>query len=214
MMLEERFCLVSQRNAAKSGEFVLHVPLTSCLCDSQRWLWLFAGSIGGSIVHAFNGWRNAPSGKALSMMIGQVRARSPMTGGNFAVWGGLFSIFDCSLAAIRRTEDAWNPIASGGLTGAVLAARAGPKAMLRSAVIGAVLLAVIEGASVFLQRRIGEWQKATARKQYEAIHGRPMDEDALTDKLEPPIPPPVWHGDAMATDPTSGGQFDFGIDRA
>lgn len=167
------------------------------------------GSIGGSVFHAFSGWRNAPSGKALAMAIGQVRARSPVTGGNFAVWGGLFSIFDCSLAAIRRTEDAWNPIMSGGLTGAVLAARAGPKAMARSAVIGAVLLAIIEGASVFLQRRIAEWQKAAAKKQYEAIHGRPLDEDALTDKLEPPLPPPVWHGDAGSTDPSSLGGLDL-----
>jgi import inner membrane translocase subunit TIM17 len=172
-----------------------------------------AGSIGGSVLHSFNGWRNAPKGKALAMMIGQVRARSPMTGGNFAVWGGLFSIFDCSLAAIRRTEDAWNPIAAGGLTGAVLAVRAGPKAMVRSAVIGAVLLAIIEGASVFLQRRIAEWQKASARKQYEAIHGRPMDEEALTDKLEPPIAPPVWHGDAAGTDPSSMDQLNISVDR-
>ena len=173
-----------------------------------------AGSIGGSIVHAFKGWRNAPKGKAIVMAFNQVRARSPVTGGNFAIWGGLFSIFDCSLTAIRRTEDAWNAIASGGMTGAVLAARAGPRAMVRSAAVGAVLLAVIEGASVFLQRRIAEWQKASAKKQYEAIHGRPLDEDALVDKLEPPVPPPVWHGDAGSTDPTTVAGIDLGMDRA
>jgi len=180
----------------------------------ERALAILAGCVGGSIVHTFKGWRNAPKGKALRMALSQVRARSPVTGGNFAIWGGLFSIFDCSLAAVRRTEDAWNAIASGGLTGAVLAARAGPRAMARSAAIGAVLLAVIEGASVFLQRRIAEWQKASAKKQYEAIHGRPLDEDQLVDKLEPPIKPPVWHGDAAATDPSSLAGLNVGMDRA
>jgi mitochondrial import inner membrane translocase subunit TIM17 len=188
MMWEGPFCWVS----------VARRPEWESCTDS-----FLAGCIGGSVVHSFKGWRNAPKGKALSMAISQVRARSPVTGGNFAVWGGLFSIFDCSLAAVRHTEDAWNAIASGGMTGAVLAARAGPKAMARAAVIGAVLLAVIEGASLFLQRRIGEWQKSMAKKQYEAIYGRPLDEEALVDKLEPPIPPPTWHGDSGATDPTS-----------
>ena len=43
--------------------------------------------------------------------------------GNFGVWGGLFSTFECSLVAIRRKEDPWNAITSGALTGAVLSAR-------------------------------------------------------------------------------------------
>lgn len=43
--------------------------------------------------------------------------------GNFAVWGGLFSVFDCTLARVRRTEDAWNAIISGALTGGLLAMR-------------------------------------------------------------------------------------------
>ena len=43
--------------------------------------------------------------------------------GNFAVWGGLFSTFDCMLLGIRRKEDPWNAIGSGAITGAVLAAR-------------------------------------------------------------------------------------------
>lgn len=43
--------------------------------------------------------------------------------GNFAVWGGLFSTFDCCLIKLRNKEDPWNSIGSGALTGAVLAAR-------------------------------------------------------------------------------------------
>lgn len=43
--------------------------------------------------------------------------------GNFAVWGGLFSTFDCCLMGLRGKEDPFNSIGSGAITGAVLAAR-------------------------------------------------------------------------------------------
>ena len=43
--------------------------------------------------------------------------------GNFAVWGGMFSTFDCCLMYARGKEDPWNSIGSGALTGAVLMAR-------------------------------------------------------------------------------------------
>ncbi len=43
--------------------------------------------------------------------------------GNFAIWGGMYSTFDCTLIAIRDKEDPWNSIGSGAMTGAVLAAR-------------------------------------------------------------------------------------------
>ena len=52
------------------------------------------------------------------------------------MWGGLFSTFDCALIAIRNKEDPWNAIGSGAITGAVLAARRGPKASLGAAVAG------------------------------------------------------------------------------
>jgi len=46
-----------------------------------------------------------------------------VTGGNFGVWGGMFSTFDCAIKGWRQKEDAWNAIASGFLTGGCLAAR-------------------------------------------------------------------------------------------
>ncbi len=52
-----------------------------------------------------------------------MKARAPVLGGNFAVWGGMFSTFDCSFAAIRQREDPWNSIMSGALTGGCLALR-------------------------------------------------------------------------------------------
>merc|ERR1719424_878746 len=85
-----------------------------------------------------------------------VKARVPVIGGNFAVWGGLFSAFDCTLVAIHKKEDPWNSIASGTLTGGVLAARGGWRAASRSAAVGGVLLAMIEGLNIFLTKMLAE----------------------------------------------------------
>lgn len=61
-------------------------------------------------------------------------------GGSFAVWGGLFASFDCTLMYVRQREDHWNAIAAGALTGGVLSARMGANAAFRSAVMGGVIL--------------------------------------------------------------------------
>lgn len=52
-----------------------------------------------------------------------VKQRAPIVGGQFAVWGGLFSTIDCSLVYMRKKEDPWNSIISGAATGGILAAR-------------------------------------------------------------------------------------------
>ena len=98
------------------------------------------------------------------------------------MWGGLFSTIDCGLVRLRGKEDPWNSITSGALTGAVLAARSecpnprpqplppcsacfhhspppgpllspgGPLAMVGSAMMGGILLALIEGVGILLTR--------------------------------------------------------------
>ncbi|XP_015760948.1 PREDICTED: mitochondrial import inner membrane translocase subunit Tim17-A-like [Acropora digitifera] len=95
-------------------------------------------------------------GSRLYGSIGAVKTRAPVLGGNFAVWGGLFSTFDCCLMGIRGKEDPWNSIGSGAITGAVLAARGGPSAAVRSAAVGAVLLALIEGIGICITRMTAE----------------------------------------------------------
>jgi hypothetical protein len=65
----------------------------------------------------------------------------------------LFSCCDCTITAIRRKEDPWNAIASGAATGGILAARAGLKAAGRSAVVGGVILAAIEGLNIVVVSR-------------------------------------------------------------
>jgi import inner membrane translocase subunit TIM17 len=85
-------------------------------------------------------------------MFQEVRAKAPVTGGQFAAWGGVFSICDCTLVKLRGKEDPINSILSGGITGGLLAARTGPQTMIISATIGAMILGMIEGFSLLLQR--------------------------------------------------------------
>ncbi|GKY94579.1 hypothetical protein MPSEU_000423500 [Mayamaea pseudoterrestris] len=110
------------------------------------------GAIGGGIWHTVKGARMAPSGARLLGSLTAVQARSPVLGGQFAVWGGLFACCDCTLTSIRQKEDPWNSIMSGAATGGVLAARAGPRAMASAAVVGGVLLALIEGMGIMFSR--------------------------------------------------------------
>lgn len=76
--------------------------------------------------------------------------RAPVLGGNFGVWGGLFSSFDCAVKGVRQKEDPWNAITAGFFTGGALAVRGGAKAMRNGAIGCAVLLAVIEGVGIGL----------------------------------------------------------------
>uniref|UniRef100_A0A672ZHY7 Translocase of inner mitochondrial membrane 17 homolog B (yeast) n=1 Tax=Sphaeramia orbicularis TaxID=375764 RepID=A0A672ZHY7_9TELE len=112
------------------------------------------GAIGGGVFQAIKGFRNAPAGVGhrLKGSANAVRIRAPQIGGSFAVWGGLFSTIDCGLVRLRGKEDPWNSITSGALTGAILAARSGPLTMMGSAMMGGILLALIEGFGILLTR--------------------------------------------------------------
>lgn len=81
-----------------------------------------------------------------------IRREAPKIGGSFAVWGGLFSTFDCTLVALRKKEDPWNSIAAGALTGGFLQLRTGLRSAAKSAAFGGVLLAMIEGVGILLTR--------------------------------------------------------------
>lgn len=123
------------------------------------------GAVGGFIWHFVKGARNSPAGDRFQGALYSARNRAPILGGNFAVWGGTFSSFDCSLQYIRRRDDHWNAIASGFLTGGVLAARGGWKAASRSAVIGGVLLCIIEGVASLLVRSTSKTPREMALEQ-------------------------------------------------
>lgn len=110
------------------------------------------GVVGGGLFHTFKGARNAPRGERTAGVIQAVKANARRLGGSFAVWGGLFSTFDCCFIAIRSKEDPYNSIMSGFCTGASLAARGGSKAALKSGMVGGIILAVIEGLNIAITR--------------------------------------------------------------
>ena len=60
------------------------------------------------------------------------------------------------MKGIRQKEDPWNSIASGFLTGGVLAARGGPKVAITSAAMGGIFLAVIEGLGIVVARAFAD----------------------------------------------------------
>jgi import inner membrane translocase subunit TIM17 len=107
-----------------------------------------------------------------------MKARAPVVGGNFGVWGGMFSTFDCAVKGWRKKEDAWNAIISGFMTGGCLALRSeftafsaltgtqiplgGPKGAFQSAVACGILLGVFEGVGVLLGRVFSEGQRPQA----------------------------------------------------
>lgn len=64
------------------------------------------------------------------------------------MWGGCFSSVDCLLLYYRQQDDPWNAICSGFVTGGILQIRSGPQSAFRNAMIGGVMLALIEGVSV------------------------------------------------------------------
>lgn len=112
------------------------------------------GAVGGAAFHFLKGLYNSPSGERLIGGTQAVRMNAPRVGGSFAVWGGLFSTFDCSMVYLRQKEDPWNSIIAGAATGGFLSMRQGFGAASRSAMFGGVLLALIEGAGIMLNKML------------------------------------------------------------
>ncbi|CAL4115020.1 unnamed protein product, partial [Meganyctiphanes norvegica] len=139
------------------------------------------GVIGGGLFQAIKGFRNAPSGfgRRCNGSILAIKQRAPIIGGQFAVWGCMFSTIDCSLVYLRKKEDPWNSIMSGAATGGILAARSGVAAMAGSALIGGVLLAMIEGVGILLTR-------FTAEQFNPIAPGEMQDPSALGPSPTPP----------------------------
>ncbi|KAL9224081.1 hypothetical protein vseg_000151 [Gypsophila vaccaria] len=110
------------------------------------------GAVGGSVFHFIRGSVNSPRGEKILGGVQTMRMNAPKTGGGFAAWGGLFSTFDCGMVYLRQKEDPWNSIVAGAATGGFLQMRQGLRASAKSAAVGAVLLGMIEGAGIMLNR--------------------------------------------------------------
>ncbi len=76
------------------------------LCPSHADVDLQA--IGGAVWHGVKGFRNSPYGERRIGALTAIKARAPVLGGNFGVWGGLFSTFDCAVKGVRKKEDPYN----------------------------------------------------------------------------------------------------------
>ena len=121
----------------------------------------FLSSIGARR-RSHSQFRNSPYGERRIGAITAIKARAPVLGGNFGVWGGLFNIYDCAVKGVRKKEDPWNSITAGFLTGGSLAVRGGYKAMRNGAIQCAVLLAVIEGVGIMFGRMMADNTKLDA----------------------------------------------------
>jgi import inner membrane translocase subunit TIM17 len=107
-------------------------------------------------------FRNSPYGERRIGALTAIKARAPVLGGNFGVWGGLFNTYDCAVKGIRKKEDPWNAIIAGFCTGGSLAVRGGYKSMRNGAISCAILLAVIEGVSIGFNRMMADNTKLEA----------------------------------------------------
>jgi import inner membrane translocase subunit TIM17 len=116
------------------------------------------GFFGGGVWYAIKGLRNAPRGRRIAGAAELVRLRSPALAGSFAIWGGIFSSYDCTFLHLRGKEDPWNAIMSGAATGATLACRAGLRVMAQQGLVGGVFLALIEGLGILLNKTVSKMQ--------------------------------------------------------
>ncbi|KAM9956128.1 hypothetical protein ACTFIW_005987 [Dictyostelium discoideum] len=136
-------------------------------------IWQDAGgafAIGYVLMGVVNiglGFKRSPPNKRVLYTYALLRKKSPKFGGNFAIWGSLFSGFDCTLSYIRKTEDTVNPIAAGALTGGILAARSGWKHSVQAAAFGGIFIGIIEAFQHMMQKRMQAQQEEMTQQHLE-----------------------------------------------
>lgn len=113
------------------------------------------GAVLGSLVYFVKGAYFSVRRERFKGGIQLLASRAPYLGGNFAMWGCIFSTTTCALTYLRNREDIFNSIIAGATTGFVLAIRGGIRNAVRSALIGGLFLAIIEvGMVIYNQREL------------------------------------------------------------
>ncbi|WIA30470.1 hypothetical protein OEZ86_000554 [Tetradesmus obliquus] len=160
------------------------------------------GALGGGLWHTYRGLKNSPKGYKLVGTLDTIRRESPRIGGNFANWGLMFSVFDCTCLYIRKKEDPFNAIMAGALTGGFLQLRSGLRPAFRSAVFGGALLALIEGLGITLSKMTSPPPPSMPFPQPGMPGGPPVGAEGMAG-----LPPPPIGGDAAAAAaaPAAGG---------
>nr|GFB10357.1 mitochondrial import inner membrane translocase subunit TIM17-2-like [Tanacetum cinerariifolium] len=110
------------------------------------------GAVGGTAFHFLKGVYNSPKSEHFIGGTQAVRMNAPRLSGSFAILGGLFSILDCTMVYVRQKEYPWNSIIAGAAAGGFLSLRQGAGPAVRSTVFGGVLLGLIEGAGIMLNK--------------------------------------------------------------
>jgi len=93
---------------------------------------------------------NAPKRQRMFSGLTHLRNRAPIMGGTFGLWGGIFSSVDCLLIYYRQKDDPFNAVAAGFVTGGVLAIRGGLAPAFRQAMLGGIILCVIEAVGTLM----------------------------------------------------------------
>ncbi|MES1916934.1 MAG: hypothetical protein MHM6MM_008702 [Cercozoa sp. M6MM] len=122
------------------------------------------GCIGGSVMHTVRTWRDAPRRSRLKHVLQNVSQRAPTIGSGFAMWGGLYAVWQCALSKFRRKDDKINSVLAGGLTSFVLAIGTGNS--VRQGLFGLVFIGIIEGLSVLAS---DYFQKQQAQQQQQEL---------------------------------------------
>lgn len=125
------------------------------------------GLVGGTIFTVGKGSYTAPAGFRNRFMGAwhNTRLRAPRYGTNFAAWGFCYSSSECMMIHLRGKEDPINSITAGFLSGAMLAARQGRGAMIFSGIFGGIILAVIEGTMLLVNKYQLDAQRAQQEEQ-------------------------------------------------
>eukprot|EP01102_Stenamoeba_stenopodia_P003297 TRINITY_DN13239_c0_g1_i1.p1 TRINITY_DN13239_c0_g1~~TRINITY_DN13239_c0_g1_i1.p1 ORF type:complete len:148 (-),score=18.78 TRINITY_DN13239_c0_g1_i1:14-457(-) len=125
------------------------------------------GFVGGNIWYFVKGLRQGARGQKWATGITAAKMRGPIIGGNFALWMTCYSSFDCTFSYLRGKDDALNSIASGFVTGGVLAIRGGVRVACISAIAGGVVLTFIEGLAHIVPYMA---RKAFPEQQQQPLH--------------------------------------------
>ncbi|XP_051207190.1 mitochondrial import inner membrane translocase subunit TIM17-1-like [Lolium perenne] len=145
------------------------------------------GAVGGSVFHFIKGVRDSPSGARFTGGAQALRMNAPRVGGSFAVWGGLFSAFNCAAAYARQKDDPWNSIAAGAAAAGLLSVRQGLRAAAKSAASGAALLALVEGMGILANRA----QAAQAQRNRPQVHNPTLAAAIAAQRNLPQVDDPI-----------------------
>ena len=106
---------------------------------------LWKVSLHHLLSNSYTGAFNAPKRQRMYSGLCHVRNRAPFLGGNFGLWGGIFSSMDCLLISYRQKDDWMNAPIAGGITGAILSIRGGATVAFKQGMAGVAILLLIEG---------------------------------------------------------------------